>query len=58
MVDAQFADTFADRLGIADMPVGETIESRRNDSASPLILQTRSPFPERIRLFQLKHSDL
>jgi hypothetical protein len=49
-MDAQFADSFADWRDIASVSVGETAQSRKNQTSGALILEPRPPVPERLGL--------
>ena len=55
VVDAQFADTFANRLDVACVPLRQPIQSRSDNRTSPVILEPQAPLSKRLCLLQLKH---
>lgn len=54
-MDAQLTHSIAHRLDVASMTLGQSIQSRRNQRSGTLILETRSPLPERLSLLELDH---
>ncbi|WP_348271126.1 hypothetical protein [Aurantimonas sp. Leaf443] len=57
-MDAQFADPVADRLDIAGMALGKTVETRDDETASALVAQSLPPLPEGFGLSQFEHGEL
>jgi len=55
IVDTQFADALANRLGVAGIPLGQPIQSRSDNRTSPVILEPQAPLSKRLCLLQLKH---
>jgi hypothetical protein len=55
VVDTQFADALANRLGVACVPLGQPIQSRSDNRTSPVILEPLAPLSKRLCLLKLKH---
>ena len=55
VVDAQFADTFANRLDVACVPLSQPVQSRSDQRTGSVILEPLAPLPKRLCLLQLKH---
>ena len=56
VVDAQFADAFANRLSVACVPLSQPIQSRSDHRTGTVILEPQAPLSKRLCLLQLKHT--
>lgn len=56
MVDSQFADSFANRLDIAQVTISQPIQTRRNQRASALVFQSLAPLAEGFGLLEFEHA--
>jgi hypothetical protein len=54
VVDTELADAFANRLGVACVPLSQPIQSRSDHRTGPLILEPLPPLSKRLCLLQLK----
>jgi hypothetical protein len=54
-VDAQFADAVANRLNVACVPIGETIQAGGDQGSGSLIPELHPPFAECFGLLELEH---
>jgi hypothetical protein len=55
-LDAQFADTIANRLGVAGVPLSQPIQSRGDHRTRTMVLEPQAPLSERLRLLQFELS--
>lgn len=56
ILDAQFADTIANRLGVAGVPLSQPIQSRGDHRTRTMVLEPQAPLSERLRLLQFELS--
>ena len=54
-MNAQFANTFADRLDVAGMPLSEPIQSRSDNRSGAVVPEPQTPFPKHFGLLEDKH---